>query len=42
MNKYFMEKPTMKELIMAKINMNEIIMVKIFKIQNNFGKTNHG
>jgi hypothetical protein len=26
MNKYFMENPIMKKLIMAKINMDEIIM----------------
>jgi hypothetical protein len=29
MNKYFMEKPIMKKLIMPKINVNEIIMAKI-------------
>jgi hypothetical protein len=29
MNKYFMAKPTMKNLIIAKINTNETIMDKI-------------
>jgi hypothetical protein len=29
MNKYFMAKPIVKKLNMAKINMNEIIMARI-------------
>jgi hypothetical protein len=29
MNKYFMAKPILQNLIIAKINMNEVIMAKI-------------
>jgi len=42
MNKYFMAKPIMHTLIMAKINMKQVIMITIEMVKINMEIINHG